>query len=130
MSKIRNGAKNVGGAAYTAAKPYAQDYYNQKYAPPGAKESTQPTAKSNAEADDKSSEAEIQELRGITNNNYTSKYSRQAAITIAGGRFNRYKNIQYGAVGGGVRSLFFMVMPQLYLFSEDTGEPTTANWIT
>ena len=130
MSKILNGAKNAGGAAYTAAKPFAQDYYNQKYAPPGAKESTQPTAKSNSEADDKSSEAEIQKLRGISNNNYTSKYSRQAAVTIAGGRFNRYKNIQYGAVGGGVRSLFFMVMPQLYLFSEDTGEPKIANWIT
>ena len=130
MSKIVNGAKNAGGAAYTAAKPFAQDYYNKKYAPPGAKESTQPTAKSNSEADDKSSEAEIQTLRGITSNNYTSKYSRQAAVTIAGCRFNRYKNIQYGAVGGGVRSLFFMVMPQLYLFSEDTGEPKIANWIT
>lgn len=35
MSKILNGAKNAGGAAYTAAKPFAQDYYNQKYAPPG-----------------------------------------------------------------------------------------------
>lgn len=116
-------------SAYTATQPYEQDDYNQKYKAPGTTESTKPSSSSQSNADDKSSEAVIQKLKGITNNNYNSKHSRAAAITLAGGRFNRYKNIQYGSVGGGVRSMFFMVMPQLYLFSEDTGEPIVPNWI-
>ena len=133
MGKDKDSTKGFTSGVYTATQPYAQDYYNQKYAPNGTTQGTgaqQPSAKSTSEADDKTSEAALQALRGITNNNYTNKYSRAAAISIAGCRFNRYKNIQYGAVGGGVKSMFFMVMPQLYLFSEDSGEPKIANWIT
>ena len=133
MGKVKDFTKGFASGVYTATQPYAQDYYNQKYAPNGTTQGTgaqQPSAKSTAEADNKTSEAALQALRGITDNNYTNKYSRAAAISIAGCRFNRYKNIQYGAVGGGVKSMFFMVMPQLYLFSEDNGEPKIANWIT
>lgn len=123
--KVKSSPKS----AYTATQPYVQDYYNRRYKAPGTTESTTPSTSSQSNADDKSAEAVIQALRGKTNSNYTSKYSRAAAVTLAGGRFNRYKNIQYGSVGGGVRSMFFMVMPQLYLFSEDTGEPKVPNWI-
>ena len=133
MGRVRDFSKGFASGIYTAAQPYAQDYYNQKYNPNGITQGTgsqQPSDKSKADADDKTSEAALEALRGVTNSNYTSKYSRAAAITIAGSRFNRYKSIQYGAVGGGVRSMFFMVMPQLYLFSEDSGEPNIANWVT
>ena len=130
MGKVKDYTKGFASGVYTGVQPYAQDYYNQKYNPTGQTQATQPTAKSDSQADDKTSEAALQSLRGVTNNNYTNKYSRAAAVTMAGGRFNRYKNIPYGAVGGGVRSMFFMVMPQLYLFSEDSGEPKIANWIT
>ena len=125
----RDKNKSSSKDSYTATQPYVQDDYNQKYKAPGTTESTKPSSSSQSNADDKSSEAVIQKLRGITNSNYTNKYSRAAAVTLAGGRFNRYKNIQYGSVGGGIRSMFFMVMPQLYLFSEDTGEPKVPNWI-
>lgn len=130
MGKVKDYTKGFASGVYTGVQPHAQDYYNQRYNPTGQTQATQPTAKSESQADDKTSEAAIQSLKGVTNNNYTIKYSRAAAVTMAGGRFNRYKNIPYGAVGGGVRSMFFMVMPQLYLFSEDSGEPKIANWIT
>lgn len=130
MGKVKDYSKGLASGIYTGVQPYAQDYYNQRYNPNGQTQATQPTAKSESQADDKTSEAALQALRGVTNSNYNSKYSRAAAVTLAGGRFNRYKNIPYGSVGGGVRSMFFMVMPQLYLFSEDSGEPKIANWIT
>ena len=89
-----------------------------------------PDSKAKADAADKAAKVLFTELKGLANARFAKQYTRPSAISTMGSRFNRYKNIHYGAVSGGVKSVFFMVMPQLYLFSEDVGEPKVANWIT
>ena len=89
-----------------------------------------PDSEAKAAAADKAAEALFTGMKGLVDARFAKQYTRPSAVSTIGCRFNRYKNIHYGAVSGGLRSVFFMVMPQLYLFSEDVGEPKIANWIT